>query len=135
MELKFPGNMHINTLCANSLQFRKILCSSSRRVALNNCLLLHVHVHSINGQRSEWNFLQKMEQDYILVLGTNTCIYIFSPIPYGISGNSVQGFKRSCAYKKNDRPETYMYHVQKVCGKITLTLNFKKPANENMGFR
>lgn len=47
----------------------------------------------------------------------------------------VQGFKRSCAYKKNDRPETYMYHVQKVCGKITLTLNFKKPANENMGFR
>lgn len=26
-------------------------------------------------------------------------------------------------------------HVQKVCGKITLTLNFKKPANENMGFR
>lgn len=59
----------------------------------------------------------------------------FSPIPYGISGNSVQGFKRSCAYKKNDRPETYMYHVQKVCGKITLTLNFKKPANENMGFR
>lgn len=35
MELKFPGNMHINTLCANSLQFRKILCSSSRGVALN----------------------------------------------------------------------------------------------------
>lgn len=63
-----------------------------------------------------------MEQDFILVLGTNTCIYIFfPPIPYGISGNSVQGFKRSSAYKKNDRPETYMYHVQKVCGKITLT--------------
>lgn len=59
----------------------------------------------------------------------------FPPIPYGISGNSVQGFTRSCAYKKNDRPETYMYHVQKVCGKITLTLNFKKPINENMGFR
>lgn len=37
----------------------------------------------------------------------------------------MQGFKKSCAYKKNDRPETYMYHVQKVCGKITLTLNFK----------
>lgn len=135
MELKFPGNMHINTLCANSLQFRKILCSSSRGVALNNCLLLHVHVHSINGQRSEWNFLQKMEQDYILVLGTNTCIYIFSP-------NSLWHFRKLCAgvYKelclqKEWQTRDLHVHVQKVCGKITLTLNFKKPANENMGFR
>lgn len=39
--------------------------------------------------------------------------------------------------RMTDHAETYryMYHVQKVCGKITLTLNFKKPANENMGFR
>lgn len=30
-------NMHTNTLCDNSLQFWKILCSSLRGVALNNC--------------------------------------------------------------------------------------------------
>lgn len=64
-------------------------------------------------------------------------MYIFFPqFPMAFQETlCVQGFKRSCAYKKIDRPETYMYHVQKMCGKITLTLNFKKPANENMGFR
>lgn len=65
-----------------------------------------------------------MEQDYILVLGTNTCIYIFPQFPMAFQETLCRGLKGVVLTKRmTDHAETYryMYHVQKVCGKITLT--------------
>lgn len=55
---------------------------------------------------------KKMEQDYILVLGTTIHFFL---IPYKVSGNSLQGFKRSCAYKNKGRVKDIHVPPAKSC--------------------